>query len=150
MSADLEIRERNVVYFVGGHGQVKIGYTSNLANRISALSGAAGTELNVLRTIDGGRPTERWLHKKFAAYRTHGEWFEYHPDMMTVMPPDEITKPTKVTIRRDVRLTVKERLRDARRSGADIGLSDHLILTTFVASLNDDEARELMNMREAA
>lgn len=99
----------NKVYFAQNphYGWVKIGYSSDVRNRLSALSTGAGCDLHLLRYLDGGRPTERWLHKRFSDLRVKGEWFVFDPEMLTVIPPDEIISPVRVIERRDVRLTVK-------------------------------------------
>jgi hypothetical protein len=138
----------SLVYFVlnSSSGAVKIGWTIDLGHRLTALKNGAGTDLHVIRTIEGGRAKERWLHKKFADRRTKGEWFKYHADMLVVVPPDEIIRPQKIVRRRDIRLSVRERLRDAEKMGREIGLSDRLVLTTFITSLNDEEARALLDL----
>ncbi|WP_422366390.1 GIY-YIG nuclease family protein [Pelagibius sp.] len=147
-SAVLRGATRSVVYFAQNltTSAVKIGWTIDLQRRVASLKCGAGAHLRVLRTIDGGRAKEAWLHKRFAAQRVCGEWFEFHPGMLSIIPPDEIVRPRREVVRRDVRLTVLERLRDAEKMGREIGLSDRLILTSFVSSLNDDESRTLFDV----
>jgi len=82
------------VYFIGDdRRRVKIGFTTNLTQRIYALQSATASELSLLRVLDGGLATERWLHKKFADYHITGEWFEFAEQMMVIVPPDEIPSP---------------------------------------------------------
>ena len=62
-----------VVYFVQNGDRVKIGTTTNLRSRISALS-LRPTDIVLL--LGGGRPFEQALHKRFAALRVgNTEWF---------------------------------------------------------------------------
>lgn len=138
--------DRAVVYFVEASGRVKIGYTRDIHKRISALRTAIPGELRLLRRIDGGRSIEKWLHKQFGAQRLNGEWFRFHPDMLSIIPPDEIIRPKRRIVRKNIRLTVLERLRNAEKAGREAGLSDRQILTTFVSQLTDEEARRLLDM----
>jgi hypothetical protein len=89
------------------HDRVKIGYTTDSEARLQALQSATADRLRIVRIFAGtGYPTERWLHKKFAHLRLSGEWFQFSPDMLHIIPPDEIPVP-----RRPVEPTV-ERSRD--------------------------------------
>jgi hypothetical protein len=64
---------REMVYFLGNGSRIKIGYTTNLAGRIAALS--LGRE-SVLLVLAGGRPLERALHRWFGSFRVRStEWF---------------------------------------------------------------------------
>lgn len=99
------------VYFVQDeHGYVKIGWTVNVAARLSGLQVGSPHSLFLIRVIDGGPATEAWLHRRFEAFRVRGEWFRFDEAMITVVPPDEIPVRAKVKRRRDVRLTIKEHL----------------------------------------
>lgn len=138
----------SVVYFIQSAitGSVKIGWTTDLAARLAGLQTGHDGALFVVRQIQGGRATERWLHRRFASLRLRGEWFEYCPEMLTIIPPDEIIAPAKVTIRRDVRLTLSERLQESIQNGEAIGLSSKQILTTFVTKLTDEEAEQVLSL----
>jgi hypothetical protein len=62
-----------VVYFIQNGDRVKIGTTTNLRSRISALS-LRPTDIVLL--VNGGRPFEQALHKRFASVRVgNTEWF---------------------------------------------------------------------------
>jgi hypothetical protein len=64
---------REVVYFLGHGSRIKIGYSTNLAQRVSAL---ALRRENVLLVLAGDRHLERALHRSFAAFRVQStEWF---------------------------------------------------------------------------
>jgi hypothetical protein len=49
--------------------------------------------------VDGGKKTEKWLHKKFAGARIRGEWFYFCSLMLTIVPPDEIPPKPKTIYR---------------------------------------------------
>lgn len=53
---------------------IKIGRTNDVPGRLKALQTGAGAILATLAVIPGD--VESNLHKKFAALRRHGEWFE--------------------------------------------------------------------------
>lgn len=146
------VRGREVVYLAHNplNGRVKIGFTAGDPTvRLSSLSTGAGCRLQLLRVLPGSQPTEKWMHRRFADLRCFGEWFTYHDDMLTVIPPDEIIKPVSVTIRRDVRLTLKERLRDAISNADEVGLSAQQTLLVFITSLQEDEAAAFLSMASA-
>lgn len=81
----------SVVYVIRSiaTGTVKIGFSKRMAKRVNDLEGAHPGELEVLRTIPGGRQTEKWMHNHFASACIGGEWFRYDPQMLVVEPPDE-------------------------------------------------------------
>jgi hypothetical protein len=72
-----------VVYFVRGvrSGLIKIGFTTNLKNRLSGLRTGAG-EIELLATIPGDRLIERAMHHRFSALRQFGEWFSPEVEIM--------------------------------------------------------------------
>jgi hypothetical protein len=66
-----------VIYFVSPltGGDVKIGTTARLSQRLANLRSQRKTGLRVLGVMDGGREREAELHELFAHLRGHGEWF---------------------------------------------------------------------------
>lgn len=58
---------------------VKIGYTTNLRQRIIDLRGitTSGQSPIVLAVEDGGPRVEQERHREFHDLRSHGEWFRY-------------------------------------------------------------------------
>lgn len=67
-----------MIYFVqaGDSGHIKIGYTNDIARRVSALQTGCPVALRVIGVIDPGDPLlELDLHKRFDAFRTLNEWF---------------------------------------------------------------------------
>lgn len=73
-----------MIYFLQpiGGGRIKIGTTIQLSYRLKQLASEFGDDLEVLAIIDGDRPEERQLHRKFAHLRTVGEWFEPGDDLL--------------------------------------------------------------------
>lgn len=129
-----------------GRGRVKIGFSTDIAARMKQLNSGNAEKVSVIRTFDGGARTEKWLHQRFAASAIKGEWFAFDPAMLTIIPPDEVPSRRAVTIRRDVGLTLRERLRDAVRIGDEMGLPSREVLLTFIPLLNDTEAQELLDI----
>lgn len=70
-----------IIYFLESGDRVKIGFTTDTKERISALSTASPVPLKLIGTVKGGMIYERQLHKRFAAYRRHGEWFKLTPEL---------------------------------------------------------------------
>jgi hypothetical protein len=77
------------VYFIqaGEGGPVKIGTAISARVRMDSLQVGHYEELFLLRTLDGGRPLEQWLHGKFIERRIRGEWFHFCPTMLTIDAP---------------------------------------------------------------
>ncbi|EPK7525577.1 GIY-YIG nuclease family protein [Klebsiella variicola] len=61
-------------------GLTKIGYSSNIPQRIKALGNSGPDSLILECLIPGGSDTENMLHRKFSTKRKHGEWFELTND----------------------------------------------------------------------
>jgi hypothetical protein len=70
--------ERPHVYFIqSNNGPVKIGVAHDVEARAASLQTGNPYPLKVLAVIkQGGRTLERELHKRFAADRLGGEWFQ--------------------------------------------------------------------------
>lgn len=66
----------SVVYFVRLGNRIKIGWSTNLAQRLSNLQPE-----EVLAVIPGDTTLERELHRRFAKHRVVGEWFEDCPSI---------------------------------------------------------------------
>jgi hypothetical protein len=134
---------RPVVYFISnGRGRVKIGMTSDIQARVSSLQVGNHEALTVLRLVDGSAATERWFHKRFASLWITGEWFRYSDEMMTAIPPDEIPVREKITIRRDVGLTINEHLKAIDSHFDDV--PEHQKLLMLISRLNDKAKVSLM------
>lgn len=72
-----------VVYVVEarGSGLVKIGFATNISHRLQQLRTSSAASLDLLCQIPGGRALEKELHQRFAAHRSHGEWFRFAPEI---------------------------------------------------------------------
>jgi hypothetical protein len=83
------------VYLISdGRERIKIGFAFDPQSRLRNLQCATAVRLTLVRVIAGaGHPTERWLHKKFRHLRLDGEWFQFSPEMLDIVPPDEIPPP---------------------------------------------------------
>lgn len=77
------------VYFIraGKDGPIKIGVATDPAARLRDLQTAHHETLHLERVVDGERCAELWLHEHFSEYRLRGEWFRFHPSMLTILPP---------------------------------------------------------------
>lgn len=72
-----------LVYFIGAEsGPIKIGIAVQPGERLKTLQTSHHERLNLLAVCEGGQTLEREYHKRFAAHRLHGEWFERHPDIL--------------------------------------------------------------------
>jgi hypothetical protein len=83
------------VYFIqaGDGGPVKIGKADNVTARLAEMQCDNHVELTLLRQVEGGRLTEAWFHRAFAAARLRGEWFTFQPEMLAAEPPEEDGAP---------------------------------------------------------
>jgi hypothetical protein len=70
-----------------GVGSVKIGTTIDVPRRLGQLQSVYRMKLKVLRIVPGGYAIEAWLHRRFSSLRTHGEWFKFSQEMLTIEPP---------------------------------------------------------------
>lgn len=57
-------------------GRVKLGWSRDLDRRLAHLRRMSPTPLELVATLDGDRHHELALHRHFAEYRRHGEWFD--------------------------------------------------------------------------
>ncbi|MER9901636.1 GIY-YIG nuclease family protein [Mesorhizobium sp. M0130] len=129
------------VYFIQDEAErVKIGYSGDPLARLMSLQTANGGRLCMLRLIDGGEPTERWLHARFDEMRIQGEWFAFHPAMMTVVPPDEL--PQRQIVKPRLRMTLRETLREAEALFGD----DHprLMALMLLESMWEDDLSDFI------
>ncbi len=69
------------VYFIRNGDRIKIGYTTNLRNRLDALCLRPDA---VLLLLEGGKLLEGSLHRHFAQHRVpNTEWFRYVEEIKT-------------------------------------------------------------------
>lgn len=84
-----------MVYFIGhiAHA-IKIGIAENVAWRHRDLQACSPIKIDVLATTPGGRSAELEYHRRFAAHRLHGEWFNPHPDILAEIDRLSLRIPT--------------------------------------------------------
>jgi T5orf172 domain len=70
------------VYFVEFHGFIKIGFTTDLKQRMEQLAGFLPSPPILLLDVKGSFDLETDMHRKFAHLRTNGEWFRKAPELM--------------------------------------------------------------------
>lgn len=73
-----------VTYIVEAEGtnRVKIGQTNQLPQRFGALKAGSGANIRLVRVIKGTYH-EKILHRNLAQFRTHGEWFNKTPELVS-------------------------------------------------------------------
>lgn len=64
-----------LIYFAGYGDYVKIGFTTDLAQRLSELQTGAPEKLKIILAIPGTLRDEAAAHRRFARSRLKGEWF---------------------------------------------------------------------------
>lgn len=83
------------VYFVrqGLLGNVKIGSTDNIVQRMRSLQTGQPVRLRLMRLFDGSASDEKTLHQRFKETAISGEWFRFHEDMLKDVGLREIEPP---------------------------------------------------------
>ena len=80
-------RYRGFCYMISdGMGAVKIGKADCPESRMADLQRGNSRPLALLRCFDGGFAAEKWLHEFYQDRRRSGEWFDYCPTMLRVLP----------------------------------------------------------------
>lgn len=84
-----------MIYFVLNGEFVKIGVSDAPRKRIASLQTGSPFPLEVLAIVEGGYELEAELHRRFAAYRLLGEWFQYAPPIQELIAsmPNQHTPP---------------------------------------------------------
>lgn len=83
ITAPRNLPRHPVVYFLAADSAslVKIGSASMLAKRLKGLATMSPVPLRLACYLRGGQVLERQLHKQFAEYRAHGEWFRHEGEL---------------------------------------------------------------------
>lgn len=73
-----------MIYFVSAEtrGDIKIGTTIRLSQRLKQLEKECGRTLSVLGVLPGSYAEEHALHAKFSHLLVDGEWFRWTPELM--------------------------------------------------------------------
>jgi hypothetical protein len=75
-----------MVYFIQREsGPVKIGTSTNVMKRLTALQSASPEPLHIRAACPGGSAVERAIHGLFSADRIAGEWFITSPALVALM-----------------------------------------------------------------
>ena len=135
---------RSRVYFIATRDRrrVKIGMAGDVHARLSQLQVGCPDKLSLIRVIDGGAPTEAWLHRRFAAKRQSGEWFVFDEAMLTVVPPDEL--PVRAVHRPRLSLTLREIMDTA--DAFDVGAGSRAKLLSIIAQSTEDDAQTIIDL----
>lgn len=77
--------KKGFVYFVycPHSDAVKIGFTSNVKNRIASLQTGSASELILIGSISTFPCYEKTLHKKHEQFHIRGEWFRATPEFFS-------------------------------------------------------------------
>jgi hypothetical protein len=59
-----------------GMGRYKVGFTGDIRRRFASLQVGSPIPLAVIATFPGNVADEREIHRKYAAFSAHGEWFD--------------------------------------------------------------------------
>jgi hypothetical protein len=71
-----------------GYGEgvhVKIGFTTDVEERLRTLQTGNPKELNIQGLFNGDRDTEKELHELFEAFHVRGEWYRYCTPFVQLM-----------------------------------------------------------------
>lgn len=87
MRADVKFYGPGVVYFVQGStgGPIKIGYTTNMCNRLKELQTGFPDTLVILCAKKGYSKEEGEYHKAFEEFKLKGEWFKPVPEILSTI-----------------------------------------------------------------
>jgi DNA-binding phage protein len=115
------------LYFVHAPsvGMIKMGFTSSTPmSRMHALQAASPVPLELLGCLRGSLTDEAQLHVRFAAYRTHNEWFVFNDDIAGYVR-DEVRSVAEILgHREDAKRGIGEQLRELilTRRGSTYGI----------------------------
>ena len=73
------------LYFVTAGSAVKIGRTTDMQSRLRYIQGHNHERVVVAVLLEGEGWRERDYHRRFKAYRLHGEWFKLSPEIRKVI-----------------------------------------------------------------
>jgi hypothetical protein len=78
------LRSQTVIYFVQrqAEGDIKIGTTICLTERLVQIETAVGAPVEVLAVMEGSFSVEKQLHDRFAHLNREGEWFLASADLI--------------------------------------------------------------------
>lgn len=71
----------SVIYFVRADRYIKIGTTTNLQSRLTALQNGSPFPLEHILSLPGDVQTERLIQRRFSDLHIRGEWYEDGPEL---------------------------------------------------------------------
>mgnify|MGYP000871082522 CR=1 FL=1 len=71
-----------MIYFIQHTNFIKIGYTDNIEQRLSALQTSCPIKLKVLAIIEGSLNEEKEYHIRFSKFSSSGEWFKINDELL--------------------------------------------------------------------
>lgn len=80
-----EVVRHHRVYFIraGENGPVKIGFSTDIAQRVRDLQTASPHELKVEAVVIGTQAVEAWFHRLLRKWHIRGEWFALSDDLIS-------------------------------------------------------------------
>jgi DNA-binding Xre family transcriptional regulator len=90
------------VYFVqaGESGNIKIGISRNVSQRLTKMRTDAPVELQLLGVIVGDQKTERAFHSELLAHRANREWFRPSPEVLALIEREKAKGSIELFIRK--------------------------------------------------
>lgn len=79
------INPTGFVYFAYCAGRIKIGFTTNVADRMASLATSSPFPVELLLTIAGDIEDEMAMHARFAEDRVNLEWFRASTDLLAFL-----------------------------------------------------------------
>jgi len=105
-----------MIYFIENieTKHIKIGFTTDVKNRLGQLQTSSPHELRILTVCEGSDKMEKELHSKFNDSRIKGEWFNPNKDILeyikSLKPYETISKKyTGITkLRKEKKLSMND------------------------------------------
>lgn len=101
-AAPRKLRPSEIVYVIGcsDYPSVKIGRTTNIEQRLRALRTMSPVAIEVLWSTPGGVELEKFIHRAFARFRTHGEWFDFgYEDPLRLIKAELVDRSATAEVR---------------------------------------------------
>lgn len=84
-------------YFIKCGTFIKIGYATNVSQRLAELQTGAPERLEILLTMPGPQKLERSLHSKFHPLRSQGEWFRAEEPILTFIGQERLKQERNIS-----------------------------------------------------
>lgn len=143
------------VYFAASNGSIKIGYSTNIPARLTAIRTGNPSEVLLLGTLPGGRELEREIHAALSNYRLQGEWFKDCADVRNCLATyrsvanNRECERQKASPERLASLLVLASGADAENNLADITQRFGALINTPVLRGNRPGVKEVLSLVSA-